>query len=93
MSLEIKILPKNNMKKILVALSVCAVFSFAGCIDRSFELTEVSGEMTVGGEELTVPLADISTVSASCLSPSRLRAAPWWARTWARKSTSAYLRS
>jgi len=50
------------MKKVLVALSVCAAFSFAGCIDRSFELTEVSGEMTVGGEELTVPLADISTV-------------------------------
>lgn len=55
------------MKKVLVALSVCAAFSFAGCIDREFELTDVSGEMTVGGEELTVPLADINNVYLSDL--------------------------
>ena len=60
--LKIKILPNNSMKKLFIALSVCAVISFTGCIDREFELTEVSGEITVGGEELTVPLADINNI-------------------------------
>lgn len=55
------------MKKFLVALSVCAVFSFAGCIDRDFELTDVSGEMTVGGEELIVPLTTIDNIYISDL--------------------------
>ena len=51
------------MKKFLIAIfSVCALFSLTGCIDREFELTDISGEITVGGEELTVPLAEISSI-------------------------------
>ena len=50
------------MKKILVTMSVCVLFSLAGCIDRGFELTDVSGEITVGGEELTLPLAKIDNI-------------------------------
>lgn len=50
------------MKKLFVALSVCAVFSFTGCIDREFDLAETSGEMTIGGEELVVPLGEISKI-------------------------------
>ncbi len=55
------------MKKLFAALSVCALFAFTGCIDREFELTDISGEMTVGGEELVVPLADISKISLADL--------------------------
>ena len=41
--------------------------SFAGCIDRSFDLAETSGEITVGGEELVVPLGEISKITLNDL--------------------------
>ena len=50
------------MKKVLILLSVCGVLSFTGCIDREFDLADVSGEITLGGEELVVPLADIGEI-------------------------------
>ena len=52
--MKIKFLLKNNMKKLVVALSTCVALSFVGCIDRDFDLAEVSGEATIGGEELVV---------------------------------------
>ena len=51
------------MKKIFATLSFCALFLFTGCIDRDFDLAETSGEMTIGGEELVVPLGEISEIS------------------------------
>ena len=51
------------MKKLVVALSICVALSFVSCIDRDFDLAEVSGEVTVGGEELVVPLANIDKIS------------------------------
>lgn len=50
------------MKRSFVALSACVALAFVGCIDRDFELSDVSGEITVGGEELTVPLGDIEKI-------------------------------
>ena len=50
------------MKKDLLALSICAIALFSGCIDREFDLAETSGEMTIGGEELVVPLGEISKI-------------------------------
>ena len=58
------------MKKLFFAISACAVLAFTGCIDREFELTEVSGEITVGGEELVVPLADVNKIYLGDLIPS-----------------------
>lgn len=55
------------MKKLFAALSVCALFAFTGCIDREFELTDVSGEVTVGGEELILPLGEIEDIYISDL--------------------------
>lgn len=50
------------MKKDLLTLSICAIVLFSGCIDREFDLAETSGEMTIGGEELVVPLGEISPI-------------------------------
>ena len=50
------------MRKLVVALSTCVALSFAGCIDRDFDLAQVSGEVTVGGEELVVPLTDVDNI-------------------------------
>ena len=50
------------MKKLVVALSTCVALSFVGCIDRDFDLAEVSGEATIGGEELVVPLTDVANI-------------------------------
>lgn len=50
------------MKKDLLALSICTIALFSGCIDREFDLAETSGEMTIGGEELVVPLGEISPI-------------------------------
>ena len=50
------------MKRVFTALSVCAALSFAGCIDQEFDLADTSGEITVGGEELVVPLAEIDPI-------------------------------
>ena len=51
------------MKRVLTALFVCIALSFAGCIDREFDLADTSGGITVGGEELVVPLGDIDKIS------------------------------
>ncbi len=51
------------MKKLFTALSICVALSFAGCIDNEFNLADTSGEITIGGEELVVPLGDIGKIS------------------------------
>ena len=51
------------MKKSLVALLVCGILPFTGCIDNGFNLADTSGEVTVGGEELVVPLAKIEPIT------------------------------
>lgn len=51
------------MKKSLVALLVCGILPFTGCIDNGFNLADTSGEVTVGGEELVLPLAEISPIT------------------------------
>ena len=50
------------MKRVFTALSVCAALSFAGCVDQEFDLADTSGEVTIGGEELVVPLAEIAPI-------------------------------
>ena len=55
------------MKRAFTSLCICAALSFAGCIDRSFDLAETSGEITVGGEELVVPLGEISKITLNDL--------------------------
>ena len=51
------------MKRAFTSLCICAALSFVGCIDRSFDLADTSGEITVGGEELVVPLGEISKIT------------------------------
>ncbi len=51
------------MKRTLTSLFVGVALLFTGCIDREFDLAETSGEMTIGGEELTVPLGEIGTIA------------------------------
>lgn len=51
------------MKRVFTALFACAVLLFAGCIDRDFDLADTSGEITVGGEELVVPLGTIDKIT------------------------------
>lgn len=51
------------MKRVFAVLLVCVALSFAGCIDREFDLADTSGEITVGGEELVLPLGDVSPIS------------------------------
>ena len=55
------------MKRVFTALFVCVGLLFAGCIDREFDLADTSGEITVGGEELVLPLADISKMTLADL--------------------------
>ena len=55
------------MRRAFTTLSICAVLSFVGCIDRSFDIADTSGEITVGGEELVVPLGEISKVTLNDL--------------------------
>ena len=50
------------MKKLFTALLVCVALSFVGCVDREFDLADTSGEITVGGEELVVPLGEIDPI-------------------------------
>ena len=51
------------MKKLFATLLCCGAFSLVGCIDRDFNIADTSGEITLGGEELVIPLADISEIS------------------------------
>ena len=55
------------MKRIITLMSIVAVAMFAGCIDRDFDLADTSGEITVGGEELVVPLGEIDRILLSDL--------------------------
>ena len=50
------------MRRAITSLCICVALSFAACIDNSFDIADVSGEVTVGGEELVVPLADIDPI-------------------------------
>jgi hypothetical protein len=55
------------MKRVFTALLVLATLPFAGCIDRDFDLANTSGEMTVGGEELVLPLGEIDKIQLNDL--------------------------
>ena len=50
------------MKKLFTTLSVF-MLSLVGCVDRDFNLAETSGELTIGGDELILPLGDIGNIS------------------------------
>ncbi len=50
------------MKRAITSLCICASLLLASCIDNSFNLADVSGEVTLGGEELVVPLAEITPI-------------------------------
>lgn len=50
------------MKRAFTSLCICAVLSLAGCIDNDFNLADTSGEVKLGGEELVVPLGEISAI-------------------------------
>ena len=50
------------MKRAITSLSVCVALLFASCIDLGFNLADTSGEVTIGGEELVVPLAEIGPI-------------------------------
>ena len=49
------------MKKLAIILSVCLV-ALCSCVDRDFDLGNLSGDVTVGGEELVLPLATLDPV-------------------------------
>ena len=55
------------MKRVFSVLFVCVALSFAGCIDREFDLADTSGEITVGGEELVVPIGEIGPITLADL--------------------------
>ena len=55
------------MKRHLHLLCMCALLTFVGCIDNDFNLADVSGEVTIGGEELVVPLAEIDKITLDSL--------------------------
>ena len=55
------------MKRLFSVLSMCVALSFAGCIDREFDLADTSGEITVGGEELVVPIGEIGPITIADL--------------------------
>lgn len=57
------------MKRTFTLLLIGVALSFVGCIDRGFDLTDISGEVTVGGEELVVPLATVDNIYLSDLIP------------------------
>ena len=50
------------MKRVLNALFVCTALSFAGCIDRGFDIADTSGEITIGGKELVVPIGELDPI-------------------------------
>lgn len=51
-----------DMKKCAILLSVAAVL-LVGCIDRDFDIADISGEVTLGGEELVLPLGTIDKIT------------------------------
>ena len=50
------------MKRAITSLCICVALSFASCVDKSFDLADVSGEVTVGGDELVVPLGELDPI-------------------------------
>ena len=50
------------MKKSFWAICACAMVAH-GCIDRDFNIADTSGEVTIGGEELILPLAKIERIT------------------------------
>lgn len=53
------------MKRIFTTLCICIALPFVGCIDRNFDLADTSGDVTIGGEELVVPLGNIEKIALS----------------------------
>lgn len=51
------------MKRVLTSLCISIALISAGCVDRGFDLSKMSGEITVGGEELILPFGDIGTIT------------------------------
>ena len=48
-------------------MCICLALLFASCVDREFDLAETSGEITIGGEELIIPLGEIGSISVEDL--------------------------
>lgn len=55
------------MKRFFTSLCICLALLFASCVDREFDLAETSGEITIGGEELIIPLGEIGSISVEDL--------------------------
>lgn len=55
------------MKRVSIALFACAALLFTGCIDREFDIADTSGEITVGGGELLLPLGNIDKITLESL--------------------------
>ena len=51
------------MKRVFSTLFVCIALAFVGCIDREFDIADTSGEITVGGEELLLPLGNVDKIT------------------------------
>lgn len=49
------------MKKLFIISFAC--LALYGCIDRDFNIADVSGEVTIGGEELVLPLSTIDKIT------------------------------
>lgn len=60
---QIKILSIQNMRRLSFLFCICFALSFASCIDREFDIAETDSEITVGGEELVIPLGEIPNIS------------------------------
>lgn len=50
------------MKRIFTIVLFAATMLCVSCIDRDFDLADTSGEVTVGGEQLVVPLGEIDRI-------------------------------
>ena len=50
------------MKKFAFILSL-SLFALYGCVDRDFDLADTAGDVTIGGEELILPLATLDRKS------------------------------
>ena len=57
---------KFNLKSLAVAVSMISLsFGMQSCVDNQYDLNNISTEVTVGGEEVILPLATIEPISLS----------------------------
>ncbi len=57
---------KSNLKSLAVIVSMISLsFGMQSCVDNQYDLNNISPEITVGGEEVILPLANIEPISLS----------------------------